>query len=465
VYTLTISSREVHVSLASLLVPLCVLGASPPDASSGLAAIASVQVSKTSLVGGGSLLVAVTLTAPAPLGGSSVNIAYSNQSVLASPQKGITIPQGQSSGNFTLTTVPTAANVTVTVTGSLGSSSASTTVTVRAPQVKTASLPGAIQGGTTTQLSVTIDGPAPPGGSLLQLSFTPNIVAVLPTTFSFDLGGSYFGCGMELLLTGDGCTQTVTVSDSANLLVVPAGGTTKTINLAVPAGREDRAVAGTVSLGNPISLNFTIRRPRPNDAAFVASCSTSAEPITRVAGPASLQFRVRTFDRVPRSGAYVNLSVRSSTPVPPTTLELDQGGTGPVHYGCLSINLPAVTQTSSLMLIAEGGGATKSASISNIPLTVSSIVLSKDSVTSGTQVTATITMSAAAPSDATIQLSSSNATAAPLPASVTVVQGAPTATVSFVPRVPLTSVSPQLKVIVSATYQGSTRADTLIVSR
>jgi hypothetical protein len=117
------------------------------------------------------------------------------------------------------------------------------------------------------------------------------------------------------------------------------------------------------------------------------------------------------------------------------------------------------------MLIAEAGGASKSATIKNVPLTVSNVVLSKDSVSSGTQVTATITMSAAAPNDATIQLASSNTTAAPLPASVTVTQGAPAATVSFVPRVPLTSVSPQLKVIVSATYQGSTRADTLIVSR
>jgi hypothetical protein len=64
-----------------------------------------------------------------------------------------------------------------------------------------------------------------------------------------------------------------------------------------------------------------------------------------------------------------------------------------------------------------------------------------------------------------VQLSSSNTTAAPVPATVTVVQGAPSAIVTFAPHVPLTSVSPQLKVIISATHLGSTRADTLIVSR
>jgi hypothetical protein len=427
-------------------------------------AIASVQVSKTNLAGGKSLLVAVTLTTQAPLGGSSVNITYSDQSVLSNPPKGLTIPTGQSSRSFALNTTPTATSITVTVTGSLGSSSASATVTVRPPQVLTATLPGALQGGTTTQLSVTLDGPAPPGGSLLHLSFTPNVVAVLPTTFSVELpGGSAYGCNLDVLIAGD-CTQTVTVTDSANLLLVAAGSAFKTINLLVPAVREDRAVTGTVSLANSSPLSFTIRRPRPT-TAFVSSCSTSAAGLTTVAGPAPLQFRVLTFDRVAKSGAYVNLSVRSGTVVPPTTLELDQGGSGSVHYACVPITLPAVTQPTNFTIVAEAGSATSSATIRNVPLTVSSVVLSNHSVSSGTPVTATITMSAASQQDVSVQLSSSNTTAAPVPATVTVVQGAPSAIVTFAPHVPLTSVSPQLKVIISATHLGSTRADTLIVSR
>src|SRR4029079_17310741 len=192
-----------------------------------------------SLPGGSSLLVAVSLTAQAPFGGSTVNIAYSDQSALSSPQKGITIPQGQSSGNFTLNTTPTATNVTVTVTGSLGSSSANATFTVRSPQVLTATLPSDLQGGRTTELSVTLDGPAPPGGSLLHLSFTPNVVGVAPFTFSAELpNGSAFGCSFEAALNGT-CTQTVTFTDSTNLLVVTEGNTHKTINLLVPAVRDD----------------------------------------------------------------------------------------------------------------------------------------------------------------------------------------------------------------------------------
>lgn len=428
-------------------------------------AIASVQVSKTSLPGGNSLLVAVTLTAQAPFGGSAVDITYSNQSVLSNPQKGITIPAGQSSGSFPLSTVPTATSVTVTVTGSLGSSSASATVTVRSPQVLSATLPNAVQGGTASELSVTLDGPAPPGGSLLHLSFTPNVVGVLPTSYSFELPGSgAFGCNFNDALNG-GCTQTVTVTDSANLLLVPAGGTRKTINLLVPAVREDRAVTGTVSLSNASPLAFTIRRPRPTNVAFVASCSTSAAPIATIAGPAALQFRVVTSDRVNKGGAYVNLSSRSATVVPAPAIELDQGGTSSVHFACFPFTLPAVTQPVNLAITAEAGGATKTASISNVPLTVSSVVLSKDSVSSGSSVTATITMSATAAYDAIVQVSSSNATAASVPSTVTVPQGTPAATVNFQARVPLNSVFPQIKVIISATYLGTTRADTLIVAR
>lgn len=99
-----------------------------------LPAIASVQVSKTSLAGGNSLLVAVTLTAQTPLGGSAVSLTYSDQTVHSNAQKGLTIPQGQSSGSFALSTIATATSITVTVTGSLGASAANATFTVRSPQ-------------------------------------------------------------------------------------------------------------------------------------------------------------------------------------------------------------------------------------------------------------------------------------------------------------------------------------------
>ena len=89
---------------------------------------------ETSLAGGNSLLVAVTLTAQTPLGGSAVSLTYSDQTVHSNAQKGLTIPQGQSLGSFALSTIATATSITVTVTGSLGASAANATFTVRSPQ-------------------------------------------------------------------------------------------------------------------------------------------------------------------------------------------------------------------------------------------------------------------------------------------------------------------------------------------
>jgi hypothetical protein len=96
------------------------------------------------------------------------------------------------------------------------------------------------------------------------------------------------------------------------------------------------------------------------------------------------------------------------------------------------------------------------------PVTVSSVNLSSSSVTGGNQLTGnTVTLSAAAPSGgATITFTSNNTSVVPTPSSVTVPQGSTSTTFT----VTTNSVSTSTNVIITASYNGSSKNATLTVN-
>ena len=72
----------------------------------------------------------VFLSAPAPMGGAQVTLSSSNPSVASVPAS-VTIPAGQVSANFTVTTGFVYQNTTVAITGTYGGLSQTATITVR----------------------------------------------------------------------------------------------------------------------------------------------------------------------------------------------------------------------------------------------------------------------------------------------------------------------------------------------
>jgi fibronectin type 3 domain-containing protein len=94
-------------------------------------------------------------------------------------------------------------------------------------------------------------------------------------------------------------------------------------------------------------------------------------------------------------------------------------------------------------------------------VTASSLTLSASSVIGGNPISATVTLSQAAPSGgAAVTLSSSNTSAATVPASVTVAAGATTATFT----VSTSAVASQVTVTISASYGGASQTADLIVA-
>lgn len=82
-------------------------------------ALSSLTVSPASVKGGVSATATVTLTAPAPTGGIVVSLA-SNGSAASVPST-VTVPAGQTSAGFTITTQRVKKTTTVTLTAAYNS--------------------------------------------------------------------------------------------------------------------------------------------------------------------------------------------------------------------------------------------------------------------------------------------------------------------------------------------------------
>jgi hypothetical protein len=88
----------------------------------------SVSLSPTTVTGGNNVTGTIFLNSPAPAGGIEATLSTTN--LVAKPQSTVTVPAGQTSVNFTVTTSPVSNNTAVTITAIIGAASQSATMTV-----------------------------------------------------------------------------------------------------------------------------------------------------------------------------------------------------------------------------------------------------------------------------------------------------------------------------------------------
>jgi len=99
-------------------------------------ALAAIELSASSVIGGTTLIGSVNLTAPAPPGGAIVSLSSADPvSVPAS----VTVPAGSSTAPFTITTRAVGGNTSVAISGSYGGGSASAMLAITRATVATAS--------------------------------------------------------------------------------------------------------------------------------------------------------------------------------------------------------------------------------------------------------------------------------------------------------------------------------------
>jgi len=232
--TITVTATGAQNSPQTIGVTLTV---DPP----ALPTVSGVGFSIASLTGGTSSTGTVTLSGTAPSGGAVV-ILSSNQAVVQVPPS-VTVPEGATSAPFTATTSPVTSQVTATVTATYNSTSQTATLTVNpAPPPTVIGLsfsPNSVDGGTTSQGTVTLSGVAPSGGAVVSLSSNNSAVQV-PATVTVSAGA-----------TSKTFTATTSPVTSVTIATVTAtyNATSKTATLTV------NAASSAVSL-SPTSLSF-----------------------------------------------------------------------------------------------------------------------------------------------------------------------------------------------------------------
>ncbi len=175
----------------------------------------------TAVVGGNPVSGAVTLADPAPVAGANVRLNSGDGAVQASP---VTIPAGQTSQTFTLTTSAVTAARTVSITATYAAASQTVLLTVNPPAAVTLSSlvisPNQVTGGSSTQATVTLTGPAGLGGVRVDLQSSSLTASVPPfviipqsqTSAVFPIATTHFSGAVTISATAGGVKKTATLT-------------------------------------------------------------------------------------------------------------------------------------------------------------------------------------------------------------------------------------------------------------
>gem|GEM_PF-6529724 len=151
---------------------------------SGLALVCT----PTEFAGGYSVSCQVSLPgSPAPAGGTVISLT-SSSGVVSVPAS-VTVPEGQFAKTFSVTTTPTVSTTTSVLRATLGAEVAEVVLTVRQPTLTSLDSTTTVEGGSPISAYVRLDGPAPAGGVLVQLSSSSTSVT-LPTSVLIPQGSS-----------------------------------------------------------------------------------------------------------------------------------------------------------------------------------------------------------------------------------------------------------------------------------
>ena len=133
--------------------------------------LSTLSLSPTSVTGGNSSQGTVRLSGAAPSGG--VVVSLSDNSSYASEPASVTVPAGSTSATFMITTYQVSASTSATISASYGGVTRTAALTINPSSVTLSTLslnPAKIRGGSSSQGTVTLSGPAPSGGIVVSLS-------------------------------------------------------------------------------------------------------------------------------------------------------------------------------------------------------------------------------------------------------------------------------------------------------
>jgi PKD repeat protein len=274
----------------------------------------SVTLAPTSVMGGTPATATVLLSGPAPAGGADVTLTSSYLSIATVPAT-INIPEGATSGTFTVTTLPQTYSTSTTISAAYHglTKSAYLTVTLSATLSSISVSPAVLEGGGSATGTVYLNTTAPSGGAVVVLS-SGNGAANVPASITITAGLS--SASFTIATTAVTALTAVTISGT-----YPAA-TTKTTNLTIAPSPTPLSVTlapSTVTGGNPATGTVLLSGPAPAGGAVVAlassltSSATVPASLSIPAGASSGTFTVTTLAQTATQIATISASFNGLT--------------------------------------------------------------------------------------------------------------------------------------------------------
>ena len=370
--------------------------------------VLSLILNPTVVQGGTVSTATLTLTLPAPAGGQNVPVTSSSTS--ASVPGSVFIPAGSTTTTFNVTTSAVNSQTTANLSAGTGLGAKSTNLSINPAKLSALSVaPSLVIGGSTATGTVTLSGPAGPGGTTVSIFTSSSAAAVYGTA------------------------------------VVPANQTSTTFTITTTGVTQQSDVTITAMLGGQ-QMTATITVAPANITTLTVS------PISVSGGNVALG-TISLNGVAPSGGIFCQLTSSNSVATVPQGVSVPQGASS----AKFQIATSTVTAAKSVVITATYGTTSKTASLTIGLTTVSAITFSPASVAGGTNSTGTVTLTGPTPKGGAIVKLISASTSVQVPASVTIAAGGTSA--SFTAKT--TSVSATKGVSVSGTLNGTSQTGTL----
>ncbi len=357
--TLNSSSHSIDVSLVSPML------------------VSALSCNRTDVNSDASTTCTVTLNRAAPPAGSTVIL--SSDSALLTTSPSVSVAAGAASVSFTATAGNVTTSQSVTVTASLNASSQSASLTLM-PAVLVSALtcnPGTISSDASSVCTVTLNEPAPPGGSLVALSDSsaklsiPATVTVsaAETSATFTATAGTFTGNLDITLTASLHGASATAS-----LILASAPAVSSLSCSPTFLTSGSSSTCTVQLDRTVANAQTVRLSANNPLLMIpASVSVAAQAVsgafTTTAGTVTAGESVTITARLDASGLESTAAVTLNlSPVLPTLLSCDNAtlNAGSTSTCTITLSGPAPAGGVPVALSSDGPALTVPPSL-NIP--------------------------------------------------------------------------------------------------
>ena len=467
---------------------------------------AATSLTPNGVVGGSTIVGKVHILNVAPPGGQVYTLT-SDIPAVASVPPSVTIPAGQSSATYTVTThnvsVSTPVRLTVWSEGNGDHPILWVDPAGGPPGAATLSslalAPSSVTGGAASQGTVTLSGSAPTGGALVSLSSSSSSVTV-PSTVTVASGASSasFTATTTDVTTSTAATVTATLngtSRTATLTVTPAGGG----GGGAPGFNSPTANAADTG-GDGNGFQSSPLNAHGDDAAVATDTNSGSGTSTSCTNSGKDRHRFYNYGfSIPTGMSVTGIEVRldaradSTSGSPRMCVQLSWDGgttwttaktTATLGTSMTTFTLGSATdtwgRTWSATNLANAGFRVRVINIAGstsrdffldwvgvrphyaatAPAALSAVSVSPSTVTGPNASTGTVTLTAAAPAGGFPVTLTSSSSAATVPANVTVAQGNTTATFAIT----TTAVATSTSATITASAGGVTRTTNLTVT-